>query len=80
LYYADQVSPVCHYNTRWQTKMGVSPENIEVIHNGVEKNIFIEAKKIERINPTVVSVARIDPIKDIISLIKSCCHCEKVHT
>jgi len=70
-YYADQVSPVCHYNTRWETKLGVPRENIEVIYNGVDKNIFVEAEKIERLNPTVVSVARIDPIKDIISLIKS---------
>ncbi|GGA20010.1 GT4 family glycosyltransferase PelF [Psychrobacillus lasiicapitis] len=70
-HYADQVSPVCHYNTRWETKLGVNRENIEVIYNGVDKNIFKEAKKMDRPHPTVVSVARIDPIKDIISLIKS---------
>lgn len=70
-HYADQVSPVCHYNTRWETKLGVDREIIEVIHNGVDKDIFREAEKIERLNPTVVSVARIDPIKDIVSLIKS---------
>lgn len=70
-HYADQVSPVCHYNTRWETKLGVNRENIEVIYNGVDKNIFKEAKKVDRPHPTVVSVARIDPIKDIISLIKS---------
>jgi glycosyltransferase involved in cell wall biosynthesis len=70
-HFADQVSPVCHYNTRWETKFGVQQENIEVIYNGVDSNVFIEADHIERINPTVVSVARIDPIKDIISLIKT---------
>jgi len=69
-HYADQVSPVCHYNTRWESKLGVARENMEVIYNGVDKNVFIEADKVERVNPTVVSVARIDPIKDIISLIK----------
>lgn len=70
-HYADQVSPVCYYNTRWQSKFGVPQESIEVIHNGVEKAKFMEAGKVERLNPTVVSVARIDPIKDILSLIKS---------
>lgn len=70
-HYADQVSPVCHYNTRWETELGVAREKIEVIYNGVDKKVFIEAEKSERSNPTVVTVARIDPIKDIISLIKS---------
>ncbi|NRD77981.1 GT4 family glycosyltransferase PelF [Bacillus sp. BRMEA1] len=68
-HYADQVSPVCHYNTRWETKFGVPQENIEVIYNGVDTNVFMEGKKAERLHPTVVTVARIDPIKDIISLI-----------
>ncbi|MDP4084992.1 MAG: GT4 family glycosyltransferase PelF [Bacillota bacterium] len=70
-HYADQVSPVCHYNTRWEMKLGVPKEKIDVIYNGVDTNIFIEENKIERIHPTVVSIARIDPIKDIISLIKT---------
>ncbi|WP_416828361.1 GT4 family glycosyltransferase PelF [Ectobacillus polymachus] len=70
-YYADQVSPVCHYNTRWESRLGVPKENIEVIYNGVDTDLFVEADKVERMNPTVVSVARIDPIKDIVSLIKT---------
>jgi tetratricopeptide (TPR) repeat protein len=70
-YYADQVSPVCHYNTRWETKFGVPQKSIEIIYNGVDSNVFQEADKVERLNPTVVSVARIDPIKDIISLMKT---------
>ncbi|MDF2558049.1 MAG: mshA 6 [Bacillales bacterium] len=70
-HFADQVSPVCHYNTRWETRFGVPQENIEVIYNGVDTEIFVEAKNVERLHPTVVSVARIDPIKDIISLINT---------
>lgn len=70
-HYADQVSPVCHYNTRWETRFGVPQENIEVIYNGVDTNIFVEDEKVERLNPTVVSIARIDPIKDIITLLKT---------
>lgn len=68
---ADQVSPVCAYNTRWEKLMGVSPEKIKVIYNGIEKDIFTKANLVSQTNPTVVSVARIDPYKDIISLIRT---------
>lgn len=77
-HHADQVSPVCHYNTRWETKLGVAREKIEVIHNGVDENIFIEAENVDQPNPTVVSIARIDPIKDILSLLESASIVKKV--
>lgn len=69
--YADQVSPVCHYNTRWETKFDVDPKKIQVIYNGVDTNVFQESKAQTSGHPTVVTVARIDPLKDIITLIKS---------
>lgn len=68
--YADQVSPVCQYNTRWETKFGVEPKKVQVIYNGVDKNVFLEAPKTPQPTPTVVTVARIDPLKDILTLIK----------
>jgi glycosyltransferase involved in cell wall biosynthesis len=70
-FFADQISPVCHYNTRWETRFGVEQQNIEVIYNGIDPTIFREAGKVERDTPTVVSVARIDPIKDTLSLIRA---------
>lgn len=69
--YADQVSPVCHYNTRWERKFDVQPENIDVIYNGVDQRIFTEAPGVKSGPITVVTVARIDPIKDILTLIRS---------
>jgi polysaccharide biosynthesis protein PelF len=69
--YANLVSPVCHYNTRWERKFDVKPHNIEVIYNGVDPRIFKEASLIKSGPLTVVTVARIDPIKDILSLIRS---------
>jgi polysaccharide biosynthesis protein PelF len=70
-FFADQVSPVCQYNTRWEKRFGVPQDKIQVIYNGVDKQVFTEATKVKNIHPTVVTVARIDPIKDLITLIKA---------
>lgn len=71
-YYADQVSSVCSYNTRWEKRLGVEKDRIQVIYNGVDNNIFYPEDTYKRNkHPTVVSVARIDPVKDIITLIKT---------
>lgn len=72
-YYADQVSPVCQYNQRWESRLGLDKEKIKVIYNGVDDQLFTEDDKKHRDRPTVVTVARIDPIKDIKSLLK-CAH------
>lgn len=70
--YADQISPVCSYNTRWETKLGVLPGKINVIYNGVNAEYF-KPKDSEGNDGLlrVVAVARVDPVKDIISLIKA---------
>jgi len=70
-YFADQISPVCEYNTRWERRFGVSPKKIQVIYNGVDQQIFKESVYEKGSNNTVVMVARIDPIKDILSFIKA---------
>lgn len=70
--FADQVSPVCHYNTRWEKKFGVKPDLIKVIYNGVDKDVFTPSREQYRNKyPTVVSVARIDPVKDQLTLIRA---------
>jgi len=72
-YFADQISPVCAYNKRWEIKFGkVKEEKIKVIYNGIDVERF---KKLDvpRINrPTVVTIARIDPLKDIETFIRAC--------
>ncbi|KLU66431.1 putative glycosyltransferase EpsD [Desulfosporosinus acididurans] len=69
---ADQVSPVCQYNTRWERRFGVDASKIKVIYNGVDKDVFAPSRQRNiSPHPTVVSVARIDPVKDIITLIKA---------
>lgn len=73
-YYADQVSPVCNYNTRWERRFGVPGDRISVIYNGVEPEKYLdtvikEGEGLRQIN--VVTLARIDPIKDIKGLIEA---------
>lgn len=70
-HYANQVSPVCAYNKRWETRFKVDPAKIKVIYNGVDKDVFAKSAPRKSEPPTVVTVARIDPLKDIKMLIKA---------
>jgi polysaccharide biosynthesis protein PelF len=71
-HFADIVSPVCDYNSRWEKRWGVNPQKIDTIYNGIDVNKFrpFEVQK-EQEKPTVVMVARIDPLKDIETFIKT---------
>jgi len=71
--YADRVTPVCAYNTRWETRLGVPPDRIQVIYNGIDPEIFRPGPKPEAIaaRPTVVAAARVSPIKDVLSMIEA---------
>src|SRR6185436_1210498 len=68
--HADQVSPVCRYNTRWERWRGVQPERLHVIYNGVDPTRFSPAETpVENDRPLVASVGLIFPLKGQIDLI-----------
>jgi len=76
---ADQISPVCAYNARWETWAGVPSNRIRVIHNGVDPQRFYPAPRategsgpsaVER-SPTIVSVGLIYPLKGQLELIEA---------
>lgn len=70
--YADVIAPVCKYNTRWELNFGVEKEKLNVIYNGVDNETFVPSVLNEKSDcPTAVSIARIDPLKDIINLIEA---------
>lgn len=72
-YFADQISPVCAYNKRWEIEFGGAKDNkIKIIYNGIDTNRFKKMDVTRKSNFTVVSVARIDPLKDIETYIKVC--------
>ena len=71
-HFADVVSPVCDYNSRWEKKWGVDEKKIHIIYNGIDTNIFKQFKvQKEQERPVVVMIARIDPLKDIETFIKT---------
>ena len=63
-YFADVISPVCYYNTRWEVAQGATRDKIRVIYNGVDPDRFVPAPR-EPNEQRVVATARIDPLKDI---------------
>ena len=64
-HFADVISPVCNYNSRWELQWGVEKNKILTIYNGIDLNRYkkLDVEKDKR--PIVVMVARIDPLKDI---------------
>lgn len=71
---ADQISPVCNYNHRWETRFGATMDRIRTIYNGTDPAVFVPREKPEktRHRPTVVAAARVFPLKDIETMIRSC--------
>lgn len=64
-HYADIISPVCHYNTRWEVAQGVARDKIRVIYNGVDPDRFVPPAENGAALQRVIATARIDPLKDI---------------
>jgi glycosyltransferase involved in cell wall biosynthesis len=69
---ADVIAPVCGANTEWELDLGVPPEKIRVIYNGVDTKRF-RPMPVDRgtDRPVVVFVGRIEIFKDLVSLIKA---------
>lgn len=68
-HFADVVAPVCHYNTRWEVAHGTPQQKIRVVYNGVDPDAFRAVPKLYG-DPHVVATARIDPLKDIETLLR----------
>jgi glycosyltransferase involved in cell wall biosynthesis len=68
---ADQVSPVCHYNARWERWHGVPQDRIRVIHNGVDPARFEPAAVRTPGPPRIVSVGLIYPLKGQLELVEA---------
>lgn len=67
---ADIVAPGNAYNRRWELRGGADPDTIHTVYNGVDPEDF-PASSHEPDHPTVVYVGRIDPLKDLETLIRA---------
>lgn len=68
-HFADQVSPVCAFNARWEEHMGVPRRNIEVIFNGADPQKFHPYEREPKQRPLISTVGLIYPLKGQLDLI-----------
>jgi len=67
---ADQVLPVSNFNRRWAQRLGADPDRVVTILNGVEPELY-EPVGAEPDVPTLSFVGRIDPLKDLHTLVRA---------
>lgn len=67
---ADLIAPVSGFNRRWEERHGADPGRIHVIPNGVDPVRFPPLPT-EPDVPTIAWVGRIDPLKDLETLISA---------
>lgn len=64
------VLPVNQFNARWERRLGADPERIFTISNGVDPAKFMPVTSEPEL-PTISFVGRIDPLKDLETLISA---------
>ena len=70
-HFADQISPVCEFNARWEKRLGVPQSRIDVIFNGVDPKRFQRCEPEPRDHPQVATVGLIYPLKGQLDLIEA---------
>lgn len=65
---ATSIAPVSEFNGRWAVALGADPAKVVTIHNGVDPVAFRPVAD-EPDVPTVVFVGRVDPLKDLRTLV-----------
>jgi glycosyltransferase involved in cell wall biosynthesis len=67
---SDALAPHSSYNRRWQLRNGADPQRMWTMYNGVSPDDFPLATA-EPADPTIVFMGRIDPLKDVHTLIRA---------
>lgn len=72
-HFADRIAPGSNYNHRWELRNGAAPERIQTIYNGPDPSEFTPVLQARPAGepPTVVWLGRIDPLKDLETLIRA---------
>ena len=71
--FADQIAPGSDYNHRWELRNGATAGRIQTIYNGPDPKEFTPATAPRPAGapPTIVWLGRIDPLKDLLTLIRA---------
>jgi glycosyltransferase involved in cell wall biosynthesis len=67
---ADLMTPVSGFNRRWAERNGADPAKVRTVHNAIDPRAFPESDVHPNV-PTLAFVGRIDPLKDLETLIKA---------
>ncbi|MEU9803592.1 GT4 family glycosyltransferase PelF [Streptomyces sp. NPDC051000] len=67
---ADLITPCNQYNRRWEERGGAAADRIRTVYNGVDPHAFPEAGPEPEV-PTLSWCGRIDPIKDLETLVRA---------
>ncbi|MCX6608563.1 MAG: GT4 family glycosyltransferase PelF [Acidobacteria bacterium] len=70
-YYADHVTCLGEFNQKWQVAFGVDPAKVEFVPNGVDPLRFFPEPRAPSARPTVLTLARIFPLKGIDTLLRA---------
>jgi polysaccharide biosynthesis protein PelF len=68
---ADAIAPCCDYNHRWERQIGVEAERIHTAYYGVDPEAFQPSELMPDDAPVVVWAGRIDPLKDVETLLRA---------
>jgi glycosyltransferase involved in cell wall biosynthesis len=73
-YKADVIISVTTFNQKWEKWYGADPKKFKIIYNGIDPEVFKPGPKPSHLKgiPTVVAVARVFELKDILTMIRSC--------
>lgn len=67
---AETITPGNIYNKRWETELGADPARIRTVYNGVDPAIFPVLREEPEV-PTISWAGRIDPVKDLETLLRA---------
>lgn len=67
---ADLLAPVSDFNARWERRLGAAAERVVTVHNGADVAAYAPIET-EPNEPTVSFVGRVDPLKDLHTLIEA---------
>jgi glycosyltransferase involved in cell wall biosynthesis len=76
---ADEVATCCDYNKRWEVRSGSTLERVSTVYYGLEPSSFVPSERVATATPVVTWVGRIDPVKDLETLLRAAAIVRAIH-